>query len=124
MPVIASSGEAAFVIGATQFFPMVSPSRGSAETAVWFVTMGPGEPGTMHQVTREEIFVALDGAAVVTLDGVDHPLPKDAALVVPPHTDFALSNPHDQPFRALVVLPVGGQATMPDVPPFTPPWAL
>jgi hypothetical protein len=35
-----------------------------------------------------------------------------------------MSNPGDEPFVAMVVLPVGGRAVMPDGACFNPPWTL
>jgi hypothetical protein len=43
--------------------------------------------------------------------------------LVPANTDFALANAIEEPFEAVVVLPVGGMAQVGDAAPFTPPWA-
>jgi quercetin dioxygenase-like cupin family protein len=105
------------------FTGLAAPSRGARDTAVWLVEIAPGTPGATHRLTREEIIVAIAGEAVATLGGVTHRLAAGGALVVPPDTDFALANPGGAPFRAVAVLPVGGQACMPGGEPFTPPWA-
>src|SRR3954467_12872595 len=49
----------------TRFTSLATPSRGSAETAVWTVEIDPGTPVTPHSLTREEVFVVLDGAAAL-----------------------------------------------------------
>jgi len=67
--------------------------------------------------------VCIEGEARAILDGASIRLTLGRALVVPPHTDFALETPADVTFRAVVVLPVGGQGIIDDGPPFTPPWA-
>ena len=54
---------------------------------------------------------------------------SDAALnvsvrdVLPAGETFDLANPHDEPFEAVAVMPVGGRATLPGGEPFVPPWA-
>jgi Cupin domain len=83
----------------------------------------PGATGSPHRLTREETFVALEGSAVVELDGQHHELAAGSALVVGAGQTLALSNTGSLPFRALAVFPVGGQAVIGDKPPFTPPWA-
>jgi quercetin dioxygenase-like cupin family protein len=101
---------------------LASPSRGAAETCVWRIAVAPGTPGFPHAVTREEIFVGLSGRAVVTVAGKEHALGAGDAIIVPKDTVFALANTSNEPFEAMVALPVGGKAVA-DGPPFTPPWA-
>ncbi len=101
---------------------LASPRRGATETCVWRIALAPGTPGFPHELTREEVFVAIAGAAEVTLDGVPHPLAAGDALVVAKGVRFALANPSAEPFEAIVSLPVGGQAVTADGT-FTPPWA-
>ena len=112
-----------FDLHGAHFTALAAPSRGARETAVWRLLLAPGTTPVTHQVTREEIFVALSGAADVTLDGKRFALPAGAALIVPPDTDFSLGNAGSSPFEAVVVLPVGGMARLGDQAPFTPPWA-
>ena len=107
-----------------RFTSLATPSRGSAETSVWLVELRPGAPGAPHRLTREEVFVVLEGAAEVRLgDAVTSAGPGDA-IVVPPDIPFALAAAGGRPLRALCCLPVGGQGIMGDGDPFTPPWAL
>jgi len=110
-------------LGPTKFTSLVSPTRGSAETSVWMVEIDPDTPATPHSLTREEVFVVLEGTASVTLGGGD---PGTAmagdAFVVPPDTRFEVANHGIEPLRMLCCLPVGGQART-DEATFTPPWA-
>ena len=76
-----------------------------------------------HSVDREEIFVALAGRAVATVAGREQPVEAGEALIVPAGETFDLANPHDEPFEAVAVMPVGGRATIPGGEPFVPPWA-
>ena len=123
MPLIAAADAPVFDLPGIRFTGLAAPSRGASENAVWTVEVAPGTDATPHQMTREETFVAVEGAARAFVGGREHRLSAGSALVVPPHTDFALDNPFDAPFRAVVVVPVGGQAMIGDAPAFTPPWA-
>lgn len=123
MPVISSTDAPEFAVAGTTFTGLAAPSRGAAETAVWMVSIAPGTSGAAHRLTREEIFVVINGLAIATLAGTQHEIAAGDALVVPPDTDFSLGNPSAEPFRAIVAFPVGGQAVLPGGTPFTPPWA-
>ena len=123
MAVIPAPAEATHTLGSTHFTSLATPSRGSAETAVWRVEIAPGTPATPHSLTREEVFVVLDGEASVQIDGVVGKARPGDAIVVPADVEFALANDGEQPLRLLCCLPVGGQGRIADGDPFTPPWA-
>jgi mannose-6-phosphate isomerase-like protein (cupin superfamily) len=72
------------------FTALATPARGSRETSVWRVVIAPGTPGVPHQVTREEIFVVLGGAARVMLADVEATATVGDAIVVPPETRFQI----------------------------------
>ncbi len=112
-----------FTLPGVRFTTLSAPSRGARENAVWEVTVEPGVAGSAHYLTREETFVALEGSAIAEIDGQRHELTAGNALVVRAGLAFSLSNPGQQPFRALAVYPVGGQVMMGEQPAFTPPWA-
>ena len=106
-----------------RFTSLATPSRGCTDTSVWMVEIEPGHPGAPHRLTREEVFVVLEGSATVRLgDVVSHAGPGDA-VVVPIDTPFSIAAAGDEPFRALCCMPVGGQAQLAEGEPFTPPWA-
>jgi mannose-6-phosphate isomerase-like protein (cupin superfamily) len=124
MGLIDSRSAKTFAMDQVQFTGLAAPSRGSTENAVWKIAVAPRTVAKgPHQVTREEVFVALSGVAEVLLDGRSLSLEAGSALVVPAHTDFSLSNAGAEPFEAVVVLPVGGQAVIEGQAPFIPPWA-
>lgn len=123
MPVLPRFDAPTFSLPGISFTTLSSPRRGARENAVWEVTVEPGVAGSPHRLTREETFVALEGSAVVEVDGQRHELAAGSALVVAAGQTLALSNTALQPFRALAVFPVGGQAVIGDGPAFTPPWA-
>ncbi len=123
MTIIRSAEAPVFDIPGVRFHGLASPKRGARETCAWRVRLAAGTPPTVHRLTREEIFVALSGTATVHLDGATHALEAGDAAVIPADTDFALGNPGAEPFEAVVIFPVGGQAMHPGQEPFTPPWA-
>jgi quercetin dioxygenase-like cupin family protein len=126
MPIISRASAPIFShgpTGQTSFVGLAAPSRGAVETSVWEVTLGPGTPALEHSLDREEVLVALAGRATATIDGEAHEVASGDAIVVPAHRRFSLANPHDAPFVAVAVLPVGARATIAGGAPFTPPWA-
>jgi mannose-6-phosphate isomerase-like protein (cupin superfamily) len=106
----------------TRFTSLATPSRGSAETAVWTVEIDPGTPVTPHSLTREEVFVVLDGVADVSVDGRRGSARPGDAVVVPAGVDFEIGNAGTGQLRMLCCMPVGGQARTAEAT-FTPPWA-
>jgi mannose-6-phosphate isomerase-like protein (cupin superfamily) len=124
MPVIAAPTSATHEVGRTRFTSLATPSLGSARTSIWQVEIPVGETPTPHELTDEEIFVVLEGAAVVTIDGDVSAASVGDAVVVPAGVSFVLANEGEQVLRLLCCLPVGGQAVLPGGKPFTPPWAL
>lgn len=123
MPLVQGATAPTFELPHATFTGLASPSRGAKETSVWRVALAPGAEPVPHSLTREEIFVAVAGSAVATLDGATHAVKTGDALVVPAGADFSLANPGDEPFEAVVAFPIGGQAMTPGSEPFTPPWA-
>ncbi|WP_405136205.1 cupin domain-containing protein [Nocardia sp. NBC_01388] len=105
------------------FIGLAAPSRGSTENSAWRLTIKPGVDAPAHALTREEIFIALSGTMNVTMGGEILTVAAGDALIVPAHQSFAMSNPSDEPFEAIVVLPVGGQGLIPGQPPIVAPWA-
>ncbi|MEO8242887.1 MAG: cupin domain-containing protein [bacterium] len=123
MPVIKAQDAKIFEIPNVTFHGLAAPSRGANENAVWRVVVAPGTEGAGHELSREEVLIAVSGRALARIGGVDHPVTVGDAIVVPPDTDFALSNPGEAPFEAIVVFPVGGQARV-GQDSFVPPWAV
>jgi quercetin dioxygenase-like cupin family protein len=123
MPVITAPPEATHTHGSTRFTSLATPSRGSRETSVWRAEIAPGTPATPHSLTREEVFVVLEGEATVEIDGVCQSARPGDAIVVPAGVELALANDGEVTLRLLCCLPVGGQGRIGDGEPFTPPWA-
>lgn len=122
MPIIPAPASPTHDLGDTRFTALASPSRGSSETSVWVVEIDPGAPATPHCLTREEVFVVLDGIASVRVGEVTGTASSGDAVVVPPGVDLEIAAGGDGPLRMVCCLPVGGQARVGDAT-FTPPWA-
>lgn len=123
MPVIAAPATATHELPGARFTALVGPRLGARDTSVWRVELAPGSQPTLHEVTREEVFVILAGRARVTLAGVESEASAGDAVLVPAATPFAIACAGDTPLSALCCLPIGGQARLPGGEPFTPPWA-
>ena len=124
MPVVFAKNAHEFNMPNVTFTSRAAPSVGSTINSVWQFRIAPRSAGTLHQLTREEIIVALSGHAIVTLGGEKMEIAKGDTIIVPAHVDFGLSNESDSAFEAMAILPVGAQAMIKGEPPFTPPWAL
>lgn len=123
MPVIHAPVEPTHDRGGARFTSLATPLRGAVDTAVWLVEITPGTPATPHSLTREEVFVVLEGIASVSIDGDEETASAPDAIVVPAGASFELSNGGTGPLRLLCCMPVGGQARLGDGTVFTPPWA-
>ena len=123
MPVIQAPLEPTHDIGLARFTSLATPSRGAVDTAVWRVEIDPGAPAAPHSLTREEVFVVLEGVATVAIGEHATTARSGDAILVPAGVEFALSNAADEPLRLLCCMPVGGQARLEDGTTFTPPWA-
>jgi quercetin dioxygenase-like cupin family protein len=124
MTVIKQDEAPRFTADGTTVTAYAAPSRGAADTSVWRVELAAGSASPLHSLSREEVFMALAGRAVATIDGVEHAVAPGDCLIVPAERPFAIAADGDEPFRALVCMPAGGRATvLPDGPAFVPPWA-
>lgn len=124
MPVIHAPQQPTHDLGATRFTSLATPSKGSGEASVWRVEIEPGTPATPHSLTREEVFVVLQGSATVRLgDGEAESAHAGDAVVVPADVRFEIAPLGAESLRMLCWLPVGGQARTEDGAVFTPPWA-
>lgn len=112
-----------FSLPGVAFEALASPRTGSQENSAWIVVFEPGASGAPHAVTREEIFVALEGTATVTCGDERRELPAGSALIVPANTTFSIENRGADVFKAVAVLPVGGQAVLGDGTRLAPLWA-
>jgi mannose-6-phosphate isomerase-like protein (cupin superfamily) len=123
MPVLRAPAAPTHDLGHARFTSLATPARGSTDTSVWTEEILPGAPATPHSLTREEVFVVLEGTASVRIAGDDGQAQAGDAIVVPTGPEFELANAGAGPVRLVCCLPVGGQGRYGDGAPFTPPWA-
>jgi quercetin dioxygenase-like cupin family protein len=101
---------------------LASPSRGSVETAAWRVRFEPDQPSPPHSLSREEIFVVIEGSLTAHYGDREETADAGGALIVPPGERFTLlATGHAA--EAVCVMPAGGQAII-DGGAFVPPWAM
>jgi mannose-6-phosphate isomerase-like protein (cupin superfamily) len=124
MAVLPAPSEPTHELGGARFTSLATPSRGTSETCVWLVEIAEGTQATPHRLTREEVFVVLDGRAEVRLGDERSEAGPGDAIVVPAGVPFALQPAAGSGLRALCVLPAGGQAVLADGVAFAPPWSL
>jgi mannose-6-phosphate isomerase-like protein (cupin superfamily) len=115
MPVTREADALVFKVPNAKFTVVASPRLGARETCVWRLVVPPGiEPGEAHSFDHEEVLYALSGHAEIWLDDEKLDLFAGDAAVVPAGVDIRLGNPQTEPFEAIVSLPVGSLARMPD----------
>ena len=112
-----------FELGGTLATGYASPSRGAQETRVWRLEFAPGTKSPVHVLDREEVFLALSGRAQARLGERSYEVGAGDCLVVRRGEWFSLRNPTDEPFEAVVCMPVGGRARLEDGQSIVPPWA-
>jgi quercetin dioxygenase-like cupin family protein len=123
MTIISSTDAPTFDVGGTHVVGLASPSRGAAQTSAWRLTLDPGSSSPRHSLSHEEIFVALHGRVRAEFDDGAEEIPAGGALIIPAGVEFTLVNPGDEPFQAVVAVPVGVQATVAGER-VDPPWAV
>ena len=92
--------------------PLVVPSRGSTELAIWQLTVPPNSPGQPHSVDREEVFLVESGQLSGFLGDEPIQLGPGDALVVPPGVLFSVGNSGETPTELLVCTSAGVLATL------------
>ena len=124
MPIVRAPERPTHELPNARFTSLATPSTaGASDTAVWIVELLPGTDAVPHTLTREEVFVVLDGRAAVLLgDEVGEARPGDAILV-PAGVPFALAAAGDAAARLVCCLPGGGRAQLADGTVITPPWS-
>ena len=121
MAVIAAQDAPRFDAGGATITGLASPSRGAADTAAWRVQFLPDRPSPRHALSREEIFIALEGALTARFENRAETADAGGARIVAAGEEFDLIA-EGGPAEAICVMAVDGQAIA-DGAAFTPPWA-
>ena len=125
MRVLRASNAPTFEVHGATITGAASPSRGASQTCLWRIDLAPGCTVPAHILDHEEIFHALSGTLVATVDGEQHRVDVGDTLIVRPGATLQISVPPEARFQAVVVLPAGSLARFAaGGDPFTPPWAV
>ncbi len=90
------------------------PSHGSAELAVWQVSMAPGAQGPVHHIDREQVYLVTGGALSIVAGEQDHRAEAGDAVVIPADLVRQVRNPGPGTAEAIVSMRAGGRVTMAD----------
>jgi mannose-6-phosphate isomerase-like protein (cupin superfamily) len=127
MPVIRAADAVVHELHGTRFTSYASSASGSAELCVWRVDLpepaAEPSPGVPHRISREEVFVIIDGAVRVNLDDASHVLGPGDVAVAPAGAHISIDNLGPGPASAWVSTGLGLEAMMADGSRISPPWA-
>ena len=127
MPYAPLADAPTFTHAGITFRPLAVPSRGSREVAVWRTELPPGATSEPHSMSREEVFVVVQGRISGEVDGQPLEAGTGDAVIVPAGALLVLRNAGDSPAVVTAVTSVGMQATVPTPDggraTFAPPWA-
>ena len=125
MAIVRAADAPTFEVHGATITGAASPSRGASQTCLWRIDLAPGSAVPAHILDHEEIFHALGGTLVATVDGEPQQVDSGDTLIVRPGATLQISVPDDARFQAVVVLPAGSLARFAaGGEPFTPPWAV
>ncbi|HEU4568916.1 MAG TPA: cupin domain-containing protein [Marmoricola sp.] len=100
-----------------------SPSGpGQASIAVWRTTMEPGTAGPLHAVSEDQVLVVLEGGLDALVDGAEHALGPNDALVLPAGVQRRLTAGSEGAVTLWASRP-GATARVGDGDPVPVPWA-
>jgi mannose-6-phosphate isomerase-like protein (cupin superfamily) len=122
MPVVRAADAVAHHLHGSTFTSYAAPATGSTELCAWRLDVAAGTAGVAHRVTREEVFLLLDGAITATLNGTSALMTAGDVLVVPAGAELRVDNDSAVPASAWVTTSVGLQAELPDGSRISPPW--
>jgi quercetin dioxygenase-like cupin family protein len=101
---------------------LAAPSTGSAELAVWEVTMRTGQRGPVHTVDREQVWLVLAGRLRARIADETSVAEAGDTLVVAAGAERQIAA--DADLTAIISSPAGPRVTTPDSPDGRPlPWA-
>ena len=122
MPAIAPSTTTFENAGFT-FRPLITPSTGSHELAVWSLEVPSGARSEVHSMDREETFLVTSGMLSASIGGEVCLAKAGESILVPAGSVLQVWNDSGSPATAIAVTSVGMRATV-DGATFQPPWSL
>jgi mannose-6-phosphate isomerase-like protein (cupin superfamily) len=110
-----------FEMHGAEFHSFSRPGTGARDNCVWIAHIPPQTTGKPHAVTRDELFLVLEGSASIRSGGNEFEVTGGQAFVVPSETTFSVST-SAKPFKAVVVVAVGADVKLADGSVISPPW--
>ena len=104
------------------FHSYVAPAQGSRELCAWRLEVAAGNEGVPHRVSREEVFLGLDGEPTVTVDGVAETVGRGDVVFVPAGAEVCVDNRSVARAAMWVTTSVGLEATTAEGATIRPPW--
>lgn len=127
MPVIRSADAVVYEAHGARFTSYVSSATGSKELCVWRTQLPEAEAGAAagmpHRISREEVFVVVEGRIRVALDDEVHELGAGDVAIATAGTLLRLDNLGPGPAAMWVSTSAGLEAELGDGTRMSPPWA-
>lgn len=123
MPVIRSAEGTEHRLHGAVFTAYANPATGSGELCAWSTRLPAGQPGAEHRISREEVFLVLEGTPRASVDGLETTLAPGDVVVAPADCLLRLDNPGAQDALVWVATSTGLSARMADGSEVSPPWA-
>ena len=123
MPLIRTADAVVYELHGTTFNSYASTASGSAELRVWRADFSPESEGVAHRIAKEEVFVVVEGALLVTIDDEVHSSSAGDVVIAPAGSILRVDNPGAVGASAWVSTTAGFSATLPDGSLISPPWA-
>lgn len=123
MPVIRSTEATVFEVQGARFASYASSAAGSRELCAWRTEVPDAGAGMPHRVSREEVFLIIEGSVRLALDEETHALGVGDVAVVPAGTLLRLDNLGPGPAAMWVSTSCGLEAELADGTRMSPPWA-
>src|SRR6476619_6134935 len=104
MNIIQSKAAPPYAAGGTTITGYAAPSRGATEVSLWRIELAPSSSSPLHQMNVEEVFLCLEGRAVVTINNIQNSVGAGDCLILPPATPFILTASPGEPFRTVACM--------------------
>ena len=96
------------VIGVTKKVP-IGTNEGWADHTMRVFKMKPGGHTPKHQHDWEHINHIVSGKGILMIDGVEFEVSAKDYAFVPPNTEHQFSNPYDEDFEFICIVPNRGE---------------
>ncbi|GAA4937158.1 cupin domain-containing protein [Streptomonospora halophila] len=122
MPLITRAQARTHRMHGVAFVSYAAPSQGSGELCAWRLEVPAGAAGAEHAITREEVFLGLEGVLELSVDGDTWRLEPGDAAVVGAGSRLNVANPGTGTGAAWVATSTGLRAVTAEGAWISPPW--